>query len=75
MESNVETKDKNTLRKISYTEIVIHGNKRRHNVGTEISHNHQYKNDDVPPNLCISYGNVSTWSLCKPSDIWDAVTT
>ena len=75
IKSNIETKDKNTGSKKLYANIVIHGNKRRHDVGLENWHNHRYKNYNVRPNLFIIYDGVSTRSCCNPYNILDAVVT
>ena len=75
IESNVEIKDKNIERKKLYADIVIHRNKIQHDVRMEIILDQQYKNDYGRPNLYSSYDNVSTQSCCKPSNIWDDVTT
>ena len=74
IELNVETKDENTGSKRSYSDIFIHGNKRRHDVGRESSRNHRYKNDNVYPNLCSSYDDTRTKSHCKLSSMSDAAT-
>ena len=71
---NVDTKDKNTVNKISYVDIFIHVNKRHNEVGTESSCGHQYKNDNVRPNLCSSCDDVSMWSHHKTSDKLYSVT-
>ena len=74
-ESNIETKEKNTGGKILYADIVIHNNIRRHDVGTEISCDHQYRNYDIRPNLCSSNDSVSTWSFHKPYHMRDVAMT
>ena len=42
IKSNVDTTDENRGRNISYAEIFIHQNMRRHDVEKEMSCDHQY---------------------------------
>ena len=73
-ESNIESKDKNTAKIISYAYLVIPGIKIRQDVGMKSSFDHQYKNNSVRPNLCSSYDNIYMWSHRNPSDMRDAMT-
>ena len=69
IKSNVETKDEKLVRKNSFTDIVLHGNKKRHGVRTESTCVHLIKNDDVHPNLYSSNDNAYTYINSKTSDM------
>ena len=56
-------------KKKSYSEIVIHGNNKWHDVMTESSHDHPIQNEDVRPNLCRSNDDVTAWGHCNLSDM------
>ena len=52
-----------------YVYIVIHGNKKRNNIGIERIHDHPIQHDDVRTNLCSSNDDANVWSHAKPSDM------
>ena len=63
----METKDEKLGRNKSYTDIVIHRDKKQNYISTESIHDHSIENDDVRPNLYSSNDDANTWIHCKPS--------
>ena len=69
IKSNAEVKYEKLGSKKSYADIVIHRNKKRHNIRKEISQYHTIHNDNVRPNLYSSNDDSNAWSHRKPFDM------
>ena len=69
IQSNAETKDKKVGRDKSYTDIVIHRNKKRHDVRKESIRFNLIKNEGIHLNYYSTNNNANVRSHCNPSDM------